>query len=183
MVISLLCRKLLGLLLIELPVGLKEQFCPNSKIHIFLLTCRAFQPSRLFWWELQSFGDIHYRITDFSPKWLNQMAKNTFEDSTIISQDLVTEDNIQTLLWAVAWKNYFLRTKLYPPAITFMDVRLTKLSAINVYVLLQWWNVTTVHLLKYSISYIFRCLYFLFSTKNNEKKAEYWNRVSRPDNQ
>ncbi len=38
---------------------LKGQFTSKSKIHILPFTCSSVNPSRLFWCELLSFGDIH----------------------------------------------------------------------------------------------------------------------------
>ena len=40
--------------------SLKGQFTPINKMHIFPFTCSAIYPSRLFWRELLSFGDIDH---------------------------------------------------------------------------------------------------------------------------
>ena len=40
-----------------IPVAVKGQFTPRPNIHIFPLTFSAFYLSKLFWCELQSFGD------------------------------------------------------------------------------------------------------------------------------
>ena len=40
---------------------LKGEFIQKAKQHIFPLKCSAIYPSRMFWCELQSFGDISQR--------------------------------------------------------------------------------------------------------------------------
>ena len=75
---------------------------PKIILNIFVpLVCSAVHPSRLFWCELQRFGDIRRRgVCLFS----SIMGL----DGT---QLVVTQDNPQTFLWAVSRRNLFLSSR------------------------------------------------------------------------
>ena len=89
---------------------IKGTVCPKIKKKNIL---NAVYPSRLFWRELQSFGEMPRRCLPSSRIQWNCMAlvtaqrapKNTYLNSTAMSlsrnYNQVTQDNPQTLLWAV----------------------------------------------------------------------------------
>ena len=84
---------------------LKEQFTPQLKVHIFPHTFGAFYQSKLFWCELPSSGRRDFCLL------LNIMGVNGALNvvmSLSRNHDLVTENNPQTLFWAVSCTFFYL---------------------------------------------------------------------------
>ena len=68
---------------------LKGQFTPKSIIHIFLPSCSAIYPFRLFWCELPSFGDISCRdvllFSDTIPRYSKHQKIHLKNSTTIMT--------------------------------------------------------------------------------------------------
>ena len=93
---------------------LKGQFNQKSKTYIFTLACGAIYPSRLFWRELQRcLPSLQCDGTKRHSACGAQSIK-TFIWKIQISMSLsknhdpISQNNLQTLSWAVSCRNYFL---------------------------------------------------------------------------
>ena len=105
--------------------NLQRQFTPKSIINFFLLTVALFIHHDCFDVNCRAFETTVLEMSAFSPIWWKYLVcgarstkkTNIWKTSPMMSPsrnlDLATQDNPQTLLWAVCCGNYFLSTRLH----------------------------------------------------------------------
>lgn len=95
--IDLSCHCLRDLELQELQ-GKCQEFCPKEKIHIFLWLHLCW----CHWYDVPSFGGVGSSHFCLFSKW----GWTEWTYSVSRNHDTVIQDNPQTLLWAVSFRNY-----------------------------------------------------------------------------